>query len=134
LPHLAYDLQRWLPVGAKPDGRYGVKFYHDSILREAIEETSPEFELLGYIDDRLFSLEENTTPWEGSASQLLSELRQSVGSHYQGTVLDRSVNTIGTHLGSLAESRPDRVRVLQRTKNQRRYRIFPPDATATDSD
>lgn len=73
LPCLLNDLFRIKIPAHMQSGRFGVSHYHNPELVQAINQLSPEAQLLGLIDRCLF-VSPLKSEWEGSASQLYVEL------------------------------------------------------------
>lgn len=105
--------------------RCGISHWHHPELLRALRELSPEARLLSFIDREIFSAQNVTPNWSGTADQLENELTKSASSvASEAKRLFTWPNACGTFLGKLAHEHPDRVKPA-RTNSARRWNIYP---------
>jgi hypothetical protein len=103
-----------------PNGRFGVRAYHNPDLLGLMDAATDEMKLLEMIDAKLFT-DPQAGAWEGYARELEDELAGVSGLRQLLT----SVNTCGLLLGALARKK-ERVEMLPKLHGSQRWRVHPP--------
>jgi hypothetical protein len=85
--------------------RFGISHYHHPELLAAINDMSPEIQLINMIDTHIFN-HKDITEWEGTADQLRKRLMED--DRDAAKSLLGWVNATGTYLGRLAKLYPER--------------------------
>lgn len=109
----------WQMPEAIADIRYSVKSFHHPDLLRAINELSPENELLSLIDEYCFT--NGRTTWEGRASELESYL-VACASDRASHIFQRWSQACATYLSRLAKQYPERISYT-RSKMSRTWQI-----------
>ena len=107
LPAFLFWLKEWRLPKALTDRRYGVKSYQSKEILQALENLSPEMQLLEIID-KVYIWEINNTEWHGTAFELQQRIaeRDKTG---QSRSLFGYNSACGTYLARLAKKKRDRI-------------------------
>jgi hypothetical protein len=122
LPPFLYWLEHEFVIPARiHDPRYRVAAYHHPSIIEILAHAASEMQLLDLIDQSLFC--EKSVVWEGTASQLQSQLFNHPGVGQQARGVLTWNNATGTLLGNLAKHHTHRVQKAPNNSRDRRWRI-----------
>jgi hypothetical protein len=112
-----------IPAEYSDPRRYNVKTFHHPVLRESLEQLSPESDLLDLLDAAFAGELQRLEIIKLKASEIESRLRSSHDRRAERILTFR--NACGTYLGRLAKKRPERV-TQHRTESERLWQIHPP--------
>jgi hypothetical protein len=119
-----------VPAGLQ-DGRYGIAAFQHPDIVDKIQETAPELTLLELIDKIVFRRAAITKPWDGTASQLESQLLEDNDCNFRTRRLLSGSNATGTYLARLKDSKVEhaRGRVISRKVQGRTIWTIEPEKT-----
>jgi hypothetical protein len=113
-----------LPAECEDPRRYVVATWHHPELRAALENLSPESDLLALMDEVLWKCD--ARQWRGTSEELQRLLCNDLNTgHAARKLLEGWRNACGTYLGRLAAKQPARVKEA-RTATRREFAVFPP--------
>ncbi|MFN0129060.1 MAG: hypothetical protein ACKV19_20495 [Verrucomicrobiales bacterium] len=113
-----------LPAECEDLRRYVVATWHHPELRAALENLSPESDLLALMDEVLWKCD--ARQWRGTSEELQRLLCNDLNTgHSARKLLEGWRNACGTYLGRLAAKQPARVKEA-RTATRREFAVFPP--------
>jgi len=125
LHFLLHDYE--LPKPYRDPKRYVVETWHHPEMRRAVEQLSPESELLALIDRSILSVASEDS-WRGTAEELREELISDSETRREAErLLGNWPHACGTYLGRLAKKQPDRVQRV-RTNRKREWIILRADS------
>lgn len=109
LPALAHYVQGWQIPPELSEPRFGIAAYHHPDLLAALNETSPEHQLLGMIDKVLFPTEQGPDEWTGYTEDLYDLLTNGESPCAgRARAAFRYMNTFGAALAALGRQFPKR--------------------------
>jgi hypothetical protein len=128
LPAFVDFLQSWKIPAELVANRFGITHFHHPEILAALNEYSPEDQLLQLIDETIF-LDEAKTNWHGKASKLDRELKSAVSDHVrrEAAILLPAVSSCGRYLGRLATRYPNRVIKHPGSGGIHNWTITPPE-------